>query len=59
MDHNSNIADFFNALEHFKAIVGDLRQTMTGEAERKRLKIIMGMAKKDIETMFDQVGKDT
>jgi len=58
MDHNFNIANFFNALKIFKAIVGELRQTMTDAVERKRLKIIMGMAKKDIEEMFNQVGKE-
>jgi len=58
MNHNFNIADLFTALEKFKAVAGRLRQTMVDDVDRKRLEIVMGMAKKDIEAMFDQVGKE-
>lgn len=59
MDHNFNIADLFAAVEKFKAIVTRLRNTMTGdEVERKRLKIVMGMVKKDIHAMFEHIGKE-
>lgn len=58
MEHNFNIADLFTSLEKFKAVVTQLRQTMIDGVDRRRLKIVMGMAKKDIEAMFREIGKE-
>jgi len=59
MEHNFNIADLFTALEKFKAVVACVRIKMNRDpVDRERLKIVMAMAKKDIEAMFEQIGKE-
>ena len=56
METNFNIADLFNALRKFERIVRQLRQSAgQDEAEQKRLKAVLALAKADIEELFDQV----